>query len=242
MPWRAIRMQAQRNNIDELFRSSLGELEETPVHLNWNRIEQALDEKKQVKTRIAYYRWSAAALLACCLGLAWYNYRLEPESTASTLARTHVPPKKEAQKTVKQAAMPEFTASTVELKRKAKKIIKKPIAKKAAVPVQNESKAIAANTEEIAPILAVYQEPEMPTETALQNTEEETLSAQKNKGNPVPTRRIITVNKVVNNLVAKLDKRKDPFFKIEEKPSGDNETAMNYTLNLGFIKVKRTVN
>lgn len=237
-------MQAQKNNLDDLFKDALVDYESAPVKLSWNQVANQLDERAAVKKKVRYYQLAAAAVVLIAFSFSIYMY-IQP--AANTLAGTSIQaPQKLAapkQESVIAAAAPalikiQSSKSTATKKlspRKAAPVIKKVEElpeKTMQEPIVHEESPLFATTVVV---------PESTEEVGLKNHITAPVIVNTSEL-PISKRKVITTTSIINNLVAKLDKRKDPFLKIEQRNYGNDETAMNYSVNLGFIKLKRTVN
>lgn len=246
-------MQAQKNNLDDLFKDTLFDYESAPVKLSWEQVATQLNERAVVKKKLGFYQLAAAAVILIGLSFSTYMY-LQPEG--SMLADREIKTAQKAASVKQNQTIVAAYPSIIKLESSKNKTVKTAKPRKKLAALRTGTEASKKMVQELPPN---EESPLFASTSVLGREKEGQKEKEKERGNAVQgypglplgvntaeipggARKQITTTSIINNLVAKLDKRKDPFFKIEKRKNGDDETAMNYSVNLGFIKVKRTVN
>ncbi len=217
-------MQAQQNNIDELFKNALDNFEQQPLPATWLHIEDKLIEKATTKRKIRMYQIAASVAVLLGVGIGMYSINQQQGDVKPVVAQ--IQPGRKLPVISQQ--LPIKSVVLAVKNKPAPTVPKQEIA--VVIPANVFDTAVVAIAssviEESSPLLTEvsYLEPVI--------VQEEGIKKPINKRND---------RMLINKIISKIDKRDNPFLKVEKRTENTTE-SMVYALDLGFIKVKKVVN
>lgn len=252
----------QGNELDELFRSSLDELEIQPSAHVWTGIAVELDAGKRKRSLVSFLSIAAGIVLALTIGVLFMPKQVKVNKHDPLATRI-------VKKTFPVAKTAPAVLSDEQQNKKATKAVIAPTNHLAAVKVErpnnradaDRAKRLKVQQEGLAKInndpqgvltsrgddLAsavipdhtgdeVSAKPEIHDLSLLENKPQLAALTTKPVKAPVKKHRIRSMGDVFNVVIAAVDKRKDKFI---EFSNTDEDDATITGINLGIIKVKK---
>jgi len=252
----------QGNELDELFRSSLDELEIQPSAHVWTGIAAELDAGKRKRSLVSFLSIAAGIILALTIGMLFMPKQVKINNqqssanrivkNASQVAKT-VPvvrsDEQQNKKTEKAVIAPANRLAAVKVERAnnradADRTKRLKVQKEGLAKIDNEPQGVLATRgDELASAVIpdhtgdeISAKPGIHDLSLLENKPQLAALATKLVKAPVKKHRIRSMGDVFNVVIAAVDKRKDKFI---EFSNTDEDDATITGINLGIIKVKK---
>ncbi|WP_090473279.1 hypothetical protein [Mucilaginibacter sp. OK268] len=253
-------MDMQGNELDELFRSSLDELEMQPSAHVWTGIAAELDAGKRKRSLVSFWSIAAGIVLALTIGVLFMPKQVrvnKQDPLANRIVKQTSPVTKtipvvladqqQNKKVTKAVIAPTNHLAAVKLERlnnKADKTKKLRVQQEGLAKINNEPQAVLTSRGDdlASAVIPDHTGDEISVKPAIHD-----LSLLESKSQlaaltikpvkaPVKKHRIRSMGDVFNVVIAAVDKRKDKFI---EFSNTDEDDATITGINLGIIKVKK---
>ena len=257
-------MDMQGNELDELFRSSLDELEIQPSAHVWTGITRHLDASKRKRSLVSVLSIAAGIVLMLTIGMLFIpkqikvnkqhplaNRVVKSMSLVTKTPSVVLSNKQQNKKTEKAVIASANHLAAAKFERlgnsnradmdKTKKL--KAQKEKLAKVNSDPDVVLAARGDELASAVVpdhtgdeISAKPAIHDLSLLENKPQLAVLATKPVKAPIKKRRIRSMGDVFNVVIAAVDKRKDKFI---EFSNTDEDDATITGINLGIIKVKK---
>ncbi|WP_419701059.1 hypothetical protein [Mucilaginibacter sp. NFX135] len=255
-------MDMQGNELDELFRSSLNELEIQPSAHVWTGIANQLDAGKRKRSLVSFLSIAAGIVLALTIGLLFIPKQIKVnkqnplvnriDKNTSLLTKT-VPVvltiEQQNKKTEKGVITPANHLAAVKVEKtnnreNANRTKKAKVQNEELVKVNAEPQGVLTSRGDdlASAVIPDHTDDEISVKPAihdlslLESKQQLTALHAKPITAPVKKHRIRSMGDVFNVVIAAVDKRKDKFI---EFSNTDEDDATITGINLGIIKVKK---
>ena len=252
----------QGNELDELFRSSLDELEIQPSAHVWTGIATELDAGKRKRSLVSFLSIAAGIVLALTIGVLFMpkqvkvnkqdplaNRIVKQISPVTKTVPAVLPDEEQNKKATRAVIAPTNRLAAVKVERPNNRIDadrtkKLKVQKDGLAKINNEPQGVLASRgDDLASAVIpdhtgdeISAKPAIHNLSLLENKPQLAVLSTKPVKAPVKKHRIRSMGDVFNVVIAAVDKRKDKFI---EFSNTDEDDATITGINLGIIKVKK---
>jgi len=249
----------QGNELDELFRSSLDELEIQPSAHVWTGIAAELDAGKRKRSLVSFLSIAAGIILALTIGVLFIPKQVKVNKQhplanrivkkTSPVTKTDLSNEQQNKKAIKAVIVPANRIAVVKIERvnnradadRAKRL---KVQQEGLAKINNDPQGVLTSRgDDLASAVIpdhtgdeVSAKPEIHNLSLSESKPQLAALVTKPVKVPVKKRRIRSMGDVFNVVIAAVDKRKDKFI---EFSNTDEDDATITGINLGIIKVKK---